>query len=99
MTIKAMARCSATTLHGFVPCSLAIPTLMTVNAHNPQITLTKIAVGSLKRKTGIVNVRAKPSFEKNVARVSSPQELMKEILEDLKEAMEEFAAVEKEIRK
>ena len=34
----------------------------------------------------------------NVARVSSPQELMKEILEDLKEAMREFAAAETEIR-
>jgi type I restriction enzyme M protein len=34
----------------------------------------------------------------NVARVSSPQELMKKILEDLKEALREFAAAESEIR-
>ena len=35
----------------------------------------------------------------NVAKVSSPQDLMKEILEDLKEALREFAAAESEIRK
>ena len=35
----------------------------------------------------------------NVARMSSPQELMKEILEDLNEAMREFAAAEHEILK
>jgi type I restriction enzyme M protein len=35
----------------------------------------------------------------SVARVSSPMELMKEILGDLKEAMREFAAAESEIRK
>ena len=33
------------------------------------------------------------------AKASSPQELMKEILEDLKEALREFAAAEREIRK
>jgi hypothetical protein len=32
-----------------------------------------------------------------VAKVSSPQVLMKEILKDLKEAMKEFAAAESEI--
>jgi type I restriction enzyme M protein len=35
----------------------------------------------------------------NVAKVSSPQDLMKEILEDLKEALREFAAAENEIRR
>ena len=34
-----------------------------------------------------------------VARVSSPKELMKEILKDLNEAMKEFTAAESEIRK
>jgi type I restriction enzyme M protein len=35
----------------------------------------------------------------NVAKASSPQDLMKEILEDLNEAMKEFAAAESEIRR
>ena len=35
----------------------------------------------------------------SVAKVSSPQDLMKEILKDLKEAMREFAAAESEIRR
>jgi type I restriction enzyme M protein len=51
----------------------------------------------ISRDKANLDIQWQPDISE-LAKTSSPQELMKEIIEDLKEAMKEFAAAEKEIR-
>ena len=71
MTAPAIARCSTIALQGFALCSLAMLPLINASIHRPQITLTKIAVESSNRNTGIRNVKAKKNFETKVQIVDS----------------------------